>query len=87
MASLVLLISELLKHESIDTLLSSPAGSSSSSSSSAAQSCAAMVARNSLAYGYNMDSKNSSRGFNGASFKTEELEEELPRICVDLVWP
>lgn len=83
MASLVLLISELLKHESIDTLLSS-----SSSSSSGAKSCAAMVARNSQSYGYNRDSKNSSTGFNGHNNnKAEEVQEELPRICVDLVWP
>nr|GMC83880.1 hypothetical protein Iba_chr04cCG6330 [Ipomoea batatas]GME16242.1 hypothetical protein Iba_scaffold17236CG0060 [Ipomoea batatas] len=79
MASLVLLISELLKHESIDTLLSSSSG---------AKSCAAMVARNSQSYGYNRDSNNSSTGFNGNNNnKAEEVQEELPRICVDLVWP
>nr|GMC88219.1 pistil-specific extensin-like protein [Ipomoea batatas] len=43
-----------------------------------------MVARNSQSYGYNRDSKNSSTGFNGHNNKAEEVQEELPSICVDL---
>lgn len=73
MASLVLLLAELLRHENTDYL------TSPSSSSSVANSCGVVAAKgDSNKRVFN----NSSTNFNG-DFKFEEL----PKICVDFVWP
>ncbi|VFQ89497.1 unnamed protein product [Cuscuta campestris] len=74
MASLVLLICELIKHESLDNLLSS-------SSSSFTKSCAAMVPA--AAAGKSKESM-------GAAKEGEdevEISIIMPKICVDLLWP
>lgn len=75
MASLVLLLSELLRHENTDYLTSS----SPPPPSSVANSCAVVAAKG---VSTKRVSNNSSSNYN----LPEEFE-ELPRICVDLVWP
>lgn len=72
MASLVLLLAELLRHENTDYL-------TSSSSSSVANSCAAKGVSNKRVF------NNSSNNFN-TDFNLAEDFEELPKICVDFVW-
>lgn len=71
MASLVLLLAELLRHENTDYL--------TSSSSSVANSCAAKGVSNKRVF------NNSSNNFN-TDFNLAEDFEELPKICVDFVW-
>ncbi|KAH0717939.1 hypothetical protein KY285_013970 [Solanum tuberosum] len=76
MASLVLLLAELLRHENTDYL-------TSPSSSSVADSCAVVAAKgvsNQRVF------NNSSTNFN-TDFNLAEDFEELPKICVDFVWP
>ncbi|KAM3362315.1 hypothetical protein P3S68_017169 [Capsicum galapagoense] len=82
MASLVLLLSELLKHENTDYLTSS----SAVSSSSVANSCAIVAAKGVQSFPNKRVFNSSSSNFNG-DFKLAEELEELPKICVDFVWP
>lgn len=79
MASLVLLLSELLTHENTDYLTSF---SASSSSTSSVNSCAVMASKGVQS----ISSKRDLRSFDNYFDKEEEFE-ELPRICVDMVWP
>lgn len=72
MASLVLLVSELLRHENLDTLISS-SFTSVAPSSSAAKRAAGVNAKC-------FPSK-------GKRYGQEQFQEDLPRVCVDLVWP
>ncbi|KAK4347164.1 hypothetical protein RND71_033503 [Anisodus tanguticus] len=76
MASLVLLLSELLlKHENTDYLTSSPANS-----------WVVVAAKGVQSFPNKRVFNNSSSSLNG-DFKLTEEFEELPRICVDFVWP
>ncbi|EYU27981.1 hypothetical protein MIMGU_mgv1a017382mg [Erythranthe guttata] len=78
MASLVLLVSELLRHENVDSLISSSSSSTSTAAgappSAASRVAASKTPRRILP----------ARCKNGTQ---DQLQEELPRICVDLVWP
>ncbi|CAN4084079.1 unnamed protein product [Withania somnifera] len=66
MASLFLLLSELLKHKNTDYL----------TSSSAANGCALVAAKGVASFPNKSSNLNADLKF-----------EQLPRICVDFVWP
>lgn len=92
MASLVLLLSELIRHENPDHLISLPAFSSSSSSASNTTACAAMASKT----GTNAASSTAKRDVKMSwksssdydkSNEAEKMQDDLPRVCVDLVWP
>ncbi|PIN04389.1 hypothetical protein CDL12_23072 [Handroanthus impetiginosus] len=72
MASLLLLFSELLRHENLDNLMSLPPPNSAATAppSPAAKKAASKTER-SLP----------------TNCKNDQFQEELPRVCVDLVWP
>uniref|UniRef100_M1CWU0 Uncharacterized protein n=1 Tax=Solanum tuberosum TaxID=4113 RepID=M1CWU0_SOLTU len=75
MSSLVLLLAELLRHENTDYL--------TSPSSSVSNSCAVVADKgvsNKRVF------NNSSNNFN-TDFNLAKDFEELPKICVDFVWP
>lgn len=73
MASLVLLLSELLRHENVDQLIALPV---SSSTSCAAQAATTATAAPRVA-------ENSSQ----SNKKLDREEDDLPcRVCVDLIW-
>ncbi|CAN4078924.1 unnamed protein product [Withania somnifera] len=76
MASLVLLLSELLKLENTDYL----------TSSSVANSCAVVAVKGVHSLPNKRVFNNSSSNFNG-DFEFAEGLEQLPRICVESVWP
>lgn len=77
MASLVLLLSELLRHENVDQLIALPV---SASSSTASTSCAAQAATARVA-------EKSSKSHKKSDHEEEFQLEDLPcRVCVDLIW-
>lgn len=80
MASLVLLLSELLRHGNADQLIPQLPLSASSSTSFALQ---AAFTNNNGAPPSSTVAENSSK-FNK---EVEEFQEDLPRISIDLVWP
>ncbi|KAL0310636.1 UNVERIFIED_CONTAM: hypothetical protein Sangu_2358300 [Sesamum angustifolium] len=70
MASLVLLLSEILRHETIDNLIATPPPSSSAT----APPPSATTPVRSLPSGC----RNTGQ---------DQFQDDLPRVCVDLVWP
>lgn len=80
MASLVLLLSELIRHENPDHLISLPAFSSKTTTATANPrnpSAAASTAKR--------DVKISS-STRSSDYEAEQMQDDLPRVCVDLVW-
>lgn len=65
MASLVLLVSQLLRHENLDNFISAPPPLAATAAGTAPPRPATKTARN---------------------YAQDQFQEELPRICVDLVW-
>lgn len=73
MASLVLLLSELLRHENVDQLIALPVSSSTSCAAQAATTAAAAA----------RVAENSSQ----SNKKLDREEDDFPcRVCVDLIW-
>lgn len=75
MASLVLLLSEILWHEKVDNLMPLPASPSSASAppSSATKRAAGEPA--------------TSLPSRCKSYAEAKFQEDLPRVCIDLTWP
>lgn len=71
MASLVLLVSELLRHENLDKFISAPPPLTAAAGSAPPRP-ATKTARN-------LPAKCKTHA-------QDQFQEELPRICVDLVW-
>ncbi|GAA0160248.1 hypothetical protein LIER_16843 [Lithospermum erythrorhizon] len=85
MASLFLLISEILRHEDFDFLMTMP----TTSSGAVVKSNKSIPASASASASASSESKRVVK-FSGDLMdgcKIAELQEDLSRVCVDLVWP
>ncbi|PIN19324.1 hypothetical protein CDL12_07984 [Handroanthus impetiginosus] len=74
MASLLLLLSEILRHENLDKLMSSPSPSSAAAPPSSSAKRAAGKPAKSLPLQFE-------------NYGQVQFQEDLPRVRVDLVWP
>lgn len=74
MASLLLLLSEILRHENIESLVSSPPPSSGVAPPSSAAKGAAGEPQKAVSGGCK-------------SYNELQAQQDLPRFCLDLTWP